>query len=154
MLWFLLKGKCTEGLLYHVGAHLKALGVLVLILGPESTTARVLLCQSWLQMCLQNRLPRTFNVIFYSFSLLHLSFCFICHTVSTVKHTVLYVKLPHLSQCHSVISVTMFYLSHCSICHTVASVNWCHLYVGVWSTQLFLQHYCFIDNMLWFLKSA
>ena len=32
-----------------MGAHLKALGVLVWILGPESTTARVLLCQSWLQ---------------------------------------------------------------------------------------------------------
>ena len=46
------KGKCTQGLLYHVGAHLKALAVLVWILGPESTTARVLLCQSWLQ-CVQ-----------------------------------------------------------------------------------------------------
>ena len=47
-----MKVKCTEGLLYHVGAHLKALGVLVWILGPESTTARVLLCQSWLQCAL------------------------------------------------------------------------------------------------------
>ena len=45
----LLKGKCTEGLLYHVGAHLKALGILVWILGPESTTARLLLSQSWLK---------------------------------------------------------------------------------------------------------
>ena len=31
----------TEGLLYHVGAHLKALGILVWIWGPESTTARL-----------------------------------------------------------------------------------------------------------------
>ena len=45
----LLKGKCTEGLLYHVGAHLKAGCILVWILGPESITATVLLCQSWLQ---------------------------------------------------------------------------------------------------------
>ena len=44
-----LKGKCTEGLLHHVGAHLKAPDILVWILGPESITARVLLCQSWLQ---------------------------------------------------------------------------------------------------------
>ena len=44
----LLNGKCTECFIYHVGAHLKALGILVLILGPESTTGRILLRQSWL----------------------------------------------------------------------------------------------------------
>ena len=49
MLQFLLKESCTEGLLYNVGAHLKALGILVWILGPESTTARLLLSQSWLK---------------------------------------------------------------------------------------------------------
>ena len=38
-----------DGLSYHDGAHLKALGILVWILGPESATARVLLRQSWLQ---------------------------------------------------------------------------------------------------------
>ena len=41
----LLNGKCTECFIYHVGAHLKALGILVWILGPESTTANVLLCK-------------------------------------------------------------------------------------------------------------
>ena len=30
-------------------AHLKALGILVWILGPESTTTRVSLCQIWSQ---------------------------------------------------------------------------------------------------------
>ena len=43
----LLRGKCTECFIYHVGAHLKALGILVWILGPESTTATVLFSQSW-----------------------------------------------------------------------------------------------------------
>ena len=33
---------------YQVGAHLKALNILVWILGPESTTATVLFRQSWL----------------------------------------------------------------------------------------------------------
>ena len=44
----LLNGKCTECFIYHVGVHLKALGILMWILGPESTTARVLFSQSWL----------------------------------------------------------------------------------------------------------
>ena len=62
------KGKCTGSFMCQVGALFKALGILVWILGPESTVARIFISMKNVSMCKQSLQLKIFSGIMPQFT--------------------------------------------------------------------------------------